>query len=160
MLMNIKEYKMKKTYQITDEGKRELELELEELKGRRGAIAEKIAEARDFGDLSENAEYDSAREEQGLVESRIAEIEDILLNAELIKVGKSSKVILGSKVKLKTGKKTVIYTVVGPVEADPLEGKISNESPIGEALMDKKVGQSVTINTPKGKITYEIISIR
>lgn len=150
---------MKKTYQITDEGKKELELELEELKSRRGSIADKIAEARDFGDLSENAEYDSAREEQGLVESRIAEIEDILLNAELIKAGKSSKVILGSKVELKTGKKSVTYTIVGPVEADPLEGKISNESPIGEALMGKKVGDAISITTPKGEISYEIVNI-
>jgi len=150
---------MKKMYQITEEGKRELEVELEELKGRRGAIAEKIAEARDYGDLSENAEYDAAREEQGLVESRIAEIEDILLNAEIIKSSKSSKIVLGSKVELKTGKKTVTYTVVGPVEADPLEGKISNESPIGEALMGKKVGDTATITTPKGDITYEIVTI-
>lgn len=150
---------MKKLYQLTDEGKKELEAELEELKGRRGDIADKIAEARDFGDLSENAEYDSAREEQGLLESRIAEIEDILLNAELIKTGKSSKVSLGSKVELKTSKKTVVYTVVGPVEADPLEGKISNESPIGEALMGKKVGDSITISTPKGEINYEIVSV-
>ncbi len=150
---------MKKLYQITDEGKKELEAELEELKGRRGDIADKIAEARDFGDLSENAEYDSAREEQGLLESRIAEIEDILLNAELIKAGKSSKVSLGSKVELKTGKKTVIYTVVGPVEADPIEGKISNESPIGEALMGKKVGDKVATATPKGETVYEIVSI-
>jgi transcription elongation factor GreA len=151
---------MKKTYQITVEGRQELEAELEELKSRRGAIADKIAEARDYGDLSENAEYDAAREEQGLVESRIAEIEDILLNAELIKTTKGSKISLGSKVELKTGKKTVVYDVVGPVEADPLEGKISNESPIGEALMGKKVGESVTITTPKGQIAYEIIAIR
>lgn len=150
---------MKKLYQITDEGKVELEAELAELKGRRGAIADKIAEARDYGDLSENAEYDAAREEQGLVESRIAEIEDILLNAELIKAGKGSKISLGSKVELKTGKKTVNYTVVGPVEADPLEGKISNESPIGVALMGKKVGDTVTITTPKGEVAYEIVSI-
>jgi transcription elongation factor GreA len=150
---------MKKLYQITDEGKVELEAELQELKSRRGEIADKIAEARDFGDLSENAEYDSAREEQGLVESRIAEIEDILLNAELIRGGKSSKVSLGSKVELKTGKKSVIYSVVGPVEADPLEGKISNESPIGAALMGKKVGDTATITTPKGSTTYEIVSI-
>ena len=150
---------MKKTYQITVEGRQELEAELEELKSRRGAIADKIAEARDYGDLSENAEYDAAREEQGLVESRIAEIEDILLNAELIKTVKGSKVSLGSKVELKTGKKTVIYDIVGPVEADPLEGKVSNESPIGEALMGKKVGDSVTITTPKGQISYEIVAI-
>ncbi|HEV7951774.1 MAG TPA: transcription elongation factor GreA [Candidatus Saccharimonadales bacterium] len=150
---------MKKMYQITDEGKKELEAELAELVGRRGAIADKISEARDFGDLSENAEYDSAREEQGLVESRVAEIEDILVNAELIKAVKSSKVILGSKVELQLGKKKTAYSVVGPVEADPLEGKISNESPLGEALMGKKVGDTATISTQKGEITYEIIAI-
>lgn len=150
---------MKKLFQITDEGKKELEAELEELKGRRGAIADKIAEARDYGDLSENAEYDAAREEQGLVESRIAEIEDVLLNAEIISGGSSSKVGLGSKVELKTGAKTVNYHVVGPVEANPLDGKISNESPIGVALMGKKVGDSATITTPKGEVTYEIVSL-
>lgn len=150
---------MKKLYQITEEGKAELEAELAELKSRRGDIADKIAEARDFGDLSENAEYDSAREEQGLVESRIAEIEDILLNAELIKGGSKTKVALGSKVELKTDKKTVVYNIVGPVEADPLEGKISNESPIGVALMGKKVGDKVSITTPKGEIEYEIVKI-
>lgn len=150
---------MKKMYQITDEGKRELEAEHAELVSRRGEIADKIADARDFGDLSENAEYDSAREEQGLLESRISEIEDILLNAELIKATKSSKVVLGSKVALKYGKNTTTYSVVGPVEADPLEGKISNESPLGEALMGKKVGDTATINTPKGEITYEIVTL-
>lgn len=150
---------MKKTYQLTVEGRAELEAELEQLKGRRGDIADKIAEARDYGDLSENAEYDAAREEQGLVESRIAEIEDILMNAEIIKGGSKTKVSLGSVVELKMGKKTVKYTVVGPVEADPLEGKISNESPIGTALFGKKVGDEITITTPKGEMTYEIVSI-
>lgn len=150
---------MKKLFQITNDGKKELEKELEQLKSRRGAIAEKIAEARDYGDLSENAEYDAAREEQGLVESRIAEIEDVLLNAEIITTSGSSKVSLGSKVELKTGSKTVVYYIVGPVEADPLEGKISNESPIGVALMGKKVGESVTITTPKAEITYEVVKI-
>ncbi len=151
---------MKKIYQITEDGKKELEAELEQLKSRRGEIADKIAEARDYGDLSENAEYDAAREEQGLVESRIAEIEDILLNAELIKSGGKSKIGLGSVVELKTSGKTVTYTVVGPVEADPLEGKISNESPIGEALFGKKVGDVATITTPKGEVTYEIVTIK
>lgn len=150
---------MKKAYQITAAGKKELELELEELKGRRGAIADKIAEARDFGDLSENAEYDAAREEQGLLETRIADIEDILLNADIIKGGSKSKIGLGSKVELKIGKKQVAYTVVGPVEADPLDGKISNESPIGLALFGKKVGDTATITTPKGNVTYEIANI-
>ena len=150
---------MKKIYQITTEGKKELEAELILLKSRRGAIADKISEARDFGDLSENAEYDSAREEQGLLESRIAEIEDILLNADLIKAGSKSKVSLGSKVELKTGSKSVTYAIVGPVEADPLEGKISNESPIGIAVFGKKVGDSATITTPKGTVTYKIVTI-
>lgn len=150
---------MKKTYKITLEGKKELSVELEALIGRRGEVAAKIAEARDFGDLSENAEYDVAREEQGLVETRIAEIEDILQNAEIIKSGSNHKVELGSKVELKTDGKKVTYSVVGPVEADPLEGKISNESPIGVALFGKKVGDKVTISTPKGEIHYEISNI-
>lgn len=150
---------MKKLFQITTDGKKELETELEELKGRRGAIADKIAEARDYGDLSENAEYDAAREEQGLVESRIAEIEDVLLNAEIITASRSSKVSLGSKVELKTGRKTVLYHVVGPVEADPIAGKISNESPIGLALMGKKIGETASISTPKGQISYEIVKV-
>lgn len=150
---------MKKLFQITESGKKELETELAELKSRRGAIADKIAEARDYGDLSENAEYDSAREEQGLVESRIAEIEDILLNATIIAATKSSSVKLGSKVELKTGKNTVSYHLVGPVEADPLAGKISNESPIGLALMGKKIGEIATITTPKGEIKYEVVKV-
>lgn len=150
---------MKKTYQLTSEGRKELEVELEQLKGRRGEIADKIAEARDYGDLSENAEYDSAREEQGIVETRIAEIEDILMNAEDIKATRSSTVKLGSTVTLVTGKKEVVYTVVGPVEANPLEGKISNESPIGEALMGKKLGDEVSIVTPKGEISYKVKAV-
>jgi len=150
---------MKKMYQITSKGKKELEIELKELKGRRSGIADKIAEARDFGDLSENAEYDVAREEQGLIETRISEIEDILLNASIIKGGSKSKISLGNKVELKTGKKRVVYTIVGPVEADPLEGRISNESPIGGAIFGKKVGDKATIETTKGRISYEIVSI-
>lgn len=150
---------MKKIYQITEVGKRELEAELETLKGRRGEIADKIAEARNYGDLSENADYDTAREDQALVETRIAEIEDILANAEIIKARKGSSVGVGSTVELKCNGKTVVYTLVGPVEADPLEGKISNESPIGVALMGKKVGESAAITTPKGEVVYEIVKI-
>ena len=150
---------MKKTYQITEEGRKELEAELEELKGRRGEIADKIAEARDYGDLSENAEYDSAREEQGLVETRVAEIEDILQNAEIIKIKSSDRVHVGSTVEVKSNK-TFTYTIVGPVEADPMNGKISNESPLGTALMDKTVGDTATITTPKGEITYTIVSLK
>lgn len=151
---------MKKFYQLTEEGKKELEQEIAELKSRRSTIAEKIAEARDYGDLSENAEYDAAREEQGLVETRIAEIEDILQNTEIIKAGRGSTVALGSVVEVKNGQKSFTYTVVGPVEADPIEGKISNESPIGEALMGKKVGDKVTITTQKGDTTYTVTAIK
>lgn len=150
---------IKKIYHITLEGKAELEAELEELKGRRATIAEKIANARDYGDLSENAEYDSAREEQGLVESRISEIEEILLNADIIKATKSSTVKVGSTVVIKNGQEYT-YRIVGPVEADPLEGKISNESPIGSALMGKKVDDKVTITTPKGETTYLIKEVK
>jgi transcription elongation factor GreA len=150
---------MKKQYQITIEGMKELEIELITLKSRRGNVAEKIANARDFGDLSENAEYDAAREEQGLLETRIAEIEDIINNADIIKGGRKNVIDLGSKVELTTDGKTVTYTIVGSVEANPLEGKISNESPIGTALFGKKVGDDATITTPKGSITYKIAEI-
>ena len=150
---------MKKAYMITKQGRQELDIELKSLRGRRSEIAAKIAEARDFGDLSENAEYDVAREEQGLIETRIAEIEDILLNAEIIKNGNKTKIALGNKVELKNGKKRFVYTIVGPVEADPLEGRISNESPIGAALFGKKVGEKATIETTKGRVAYEILSI-
>ena len=149
---------MKKTYQITVEGRQELEKELAQLKGRRGEIADRIAEARDYGDLSENAEYDSAREEQGVVETRIAEIEDILMNAEEIKAKKGGKIHLGSRVTLKNGI-TREYTIVGPVEADPVNGKISDQSPIGLALMGKSEGDQVTISTPKGDVEYKIVSV-
>ncbi|WLD46598.1 transcription elongation factor GreA [Candidatus Nanosynbacter lyticus] len=151
---------MNKVYQITESGQRELERELEELKSRRGEIADKIAAARDFGDLSENAEYDAAREAQGLLETRITEIETILQNASIIQAGSSSTVTLGSTVELEANGKTVVYTVVGPVEADPLEGKVSNESPIGQALMGKAVGDTVTISTPKGELAYTVVALR
>ncbi len=150
---------MKKMFQITAAGLKELEAELAELKGRRSGIADKIAEARGYGDLSENAEWDAARDEQGLVETRIAEIEEIVQNAEIITSSRSSSVKLGSKVEVKNGRKSFTYHVVGPVEADPLEGKISNESPIGLALMGKKIGDTATITTPKGEIKYEVVSV-
>jgi transcription elongation factor GreA len=150
---------MKKAYQITNEGKAELEAELDVLKGRRGNIADKIAEARDYGDLSENAEYDAAREEQGLLESRIAEIEDILQNAEIIKANRKSIIGLGSKVELKNGAKKINYHIVGPVEANPIEGRISNESPIGVALAGKKEGDKAVVSTPKGEISYTVVKV-
>mgnify|MGYP003362149244 FL=1 len=157
--MEIKGNLMKKVYQITEKGEGDLEVELADLKSRRGEIAEKIAVARDFGDLRENAEYDAARKEQGLVETRIAEIEEILQNAEIIQSSDGSAVVLGSTVELQSSDKAVAYTVVGPVEADPLAGKISNESPIGKELMGKKVGDEVKIKTPKAEMIYIVKSI-
>lgn len=150
---------IRKEYQITAGGKKDLEAELEELKGRRGDIAEKIATARDFGDLSENAEYSSAKEEQSQLESRVGEIEIILQHASIIKAKSTHSVAVGNTVNLKTEGKKVQYTIVGSVEADPLEGKISDESPIGQALLGKKVGDKVTIVTPKGRMEYEVVKI-
>jgi len=150
---------MKQTFKLTAEGKKELEQELERLKSQRGQATEKVAEAREFGDLRENAEYDVAREEQGLLETRIAEIENILQYAEIIKPSDKSKIGIGSKVELKTGDRVANYSIVGPLEANPLEGKISNESPIGQALTGKKVGEKVVISTPKANIEYEITSV-
>lgn len=150
---------IKKDYQLTPAGKAELEKELIELKSLRGDIAQKIADARDFGDLSENAEYDAARNEQAQVETRISEIEDILQNATIIQAKNSSKVIIGSTVTLENSTKKVTYTIVGSVEADPLDAKISDESPIGQALLGKKVGEDVSIKTPGGEVSYKVITI-
>ena len=152
---------MKKVYQLTPAGKTELERELDELKSQRSGIAQKIADARDYGDLSENSEYDTARTEQGQLEARISEIEEILQNASLIENTKTSAIAVGATVTLQAGNgKTVTYAIVGSVEADPLEGKISDESPIGRALLGKKVGDEVTIKTPRGEAGYKVTAIK
>lgn len=151
---------VKKQYSLTLHGKRELEAELKELVDSRGAIADRIAEARSFGDLSENAEYSAAREEQSRVEARISEIEDILLNAEIIEADSDDDQIgLGERVVLKSDNVTTEYVIVGAVEADPAEGKISDESPLGAQLIGKKVGDKVSIETPKGDKVFEILQI-
>lgn len=147
---------IKKTISLTAEGKKELEAELEELIRNRPAVAEKIATARAFGDLSENEEYSSARNEQKIAEGRILEIQDILKNAKIIRGGKKDKADLGATVSLEMGGRKVEYTLVGPTEANPLEGKISNESPIGKALLGKKAGEEFEFN---GK-TVKIIDIQ
>ncbi len=151
---------VKKQYSLTLHGKRELEAELKELVDSRGAIADRIAEARSFGDLSENAEYSAAREEQSRVEARISEIEDILINAEIIEADSDDDQIgLGERVVLKSDNVTTEYVIVGAVEADPAEGKISDESPLGAQLIGKKVGDKVSIETPKGDKVFEILQI-
>lgn len=150
---------MKKQFHLTKEGVIELQAELDRLVAARTEIAGNIKTAREFGDLAENAEYQSARQEQDKNEARISEIERILQNVEVIRSPRSdSKVVLGSRVTLKNGK-TKEFQVVGTVEADPLNGKISDESPIGRALLGKKVGDSVEIVTPAETQTYKIASI-
>ncbi|MBQ3474183.1 transcription elongation factor GreA [Candidatus Saccharibacteria bacterium] len=143
---------IKKSINLTAEGKKELEKELDELIKGRPAITEKIATARAFGDLSENEEYSSARAEQKMAESRILEIQDILKNAKIIRGGKKDKITLGAVVSLDMGGRKVEYTLVGPTEANPLEGKISNESPIGKALFGRKAGEEFDFNGKKVKI--------
>lgn len=155
-----KETSMNKQFYLTQEGVTELEAELKELTAQRGPIAERIKSAREFGDLAENAEYTSARQEQERVESRIAEIENILQNVEIIKKPKaSSEVQLGSTVKLHNDGRAKEFQVVGTVEADPLNGKISDESPIGKLLLGKKVGDSIEIKTPAETTSYKITNI-
>lgn len=143
---------IKKSISLTVEGKKELEKELEELINNRPAITERIATARAFGDLSENEEYSSARNEQKIAEGRILEIQEILKNAKIIRAGKKDSVVLGATVVLDMGGKKTEYILVGPTEANPLEGKISNESPIGKALLGHKAGESFEFNGKKVKI--------
>lgn len=152
---------MKKQFHLTPDGVAELNTELNELISQRSEVAERIKSAREFGDLSENAEYATARQEQERAENRISEIEHILQNVEVIKKPKGdSKVRLGSEVKLKSNSgKSKTYSVVGTVEADPSEGKISDESPIGQALLGKKVGENVEIVTPVETIVYKVVDI-
>lgn len=143
---------MKKTINLTKAGKAELEKELAELIAERPAIAERIATARAFGDLSENQEYTDARAEQKNVENRILEIQETLKNAVLIKARKSDKVVIGATVNITMSGKKFTYTIVGPVEANPLEGKISHESPIGKELLGRKADESFDFNGKKIKI--------
>lgn len=143
---------MKKNVNLTKEGKKALEEELEQLIARRPEITEKIATARAFGDLSENEEYSSARAEQKTVENRILEIEDILKNAKVIRSAAHNKVAIGATVKVKISNKIQTYSIVGPVEANPLEGKISNESPLGKALLGLSVDESTTFNDKTVKV--------
>ncbi len=152
---------LKKMFRLTQDGASELKRELDQLTAERSEIAERIKTAREFGDLSENAEYQSARAEQEKNESRISEVEHILQNLEIIKAPKGdSKVQLGSKVKLKSADgKTKEFQVVGTVEADPLAGKISDESPIGKSLIGKKVGEEIEIQTPAETANYKITDI-
>jgi len=152
---------MKKLFRLTQAGVAERQAELDVLVAKRGGIATAIKTAREQGDLTENAEYQSALAEQERNEARVSELENILQNVEIIKKPRgASKVQLGSVVKLKeSGGKAKEFQIVGTVEADPLSGKISDESPIGQALIGKKEGESVQIQTPADTTTYKIINI-
>ncbi|MBE5943606.1 MAG: transcription elongation factor GreA [Lachnospiraceae bacterium] len=150
---------------LTYEGLKKLEDELQELKvNKRQEVAQKIKEAREQGDLSENAEYDAAKDEQRDIEARIEEIEKILKNAEVIDEDEFDKdtINFGSEVVLYDAdmKEEVTYKIVGSTEADILKGKISNESPLGEKLMKKKVGDVVMVDAPDGTFEYKVLEIK
>ena len=153
-----------KQYPMTLAGKQKLEEELENLKTvKRKEVVERIKIARSFGDLSENSEYDSAKEEQGFVEGRITTIESMLRNALIIEESGASDVVSLGKtvafVELPDGDEEE-YTIVGSAEADPFEGRISNDSPIARALLGRKVDDIVKLTTPGGDMEVRIVSIK
>lgn len=154
-----------KKFLMTYEGIKKLEEELEYLKTtKRVEIKEKIKVARSFGDLSENAEYDEAKNEQAFVEGRIATLENMFRNAQVVDESELStdKVSVGSKVKVKDYEfdEDVEFSIVGSAESDPMENKISNESPVGKALVGRKVGDVVEVPVPDGVNKYEILEIK
>jgi transcription elongation factor GreA len=156
---------IEKVFPMTQAGKDKLIQELEHLKSvKRKEVVERIKIARSFGDLSENSEYDSAKEEQAFVEGRITTLENMIRNAKIIVEGDmaSDSVTLGRSVtfvELPNGDEET-YTIVGSAEADPFEGKISNDSPIAKSLLGKKVGDQVSVQTPGGDMSVRIVSIK
>lgn len=151
-----------KTFKMTIAGKAELEAELEKLKTEgRVDIAEKLKVARSYGDLSENSEYDEAKSEQAKIEARINELEYQLDHAVIIDSGDKNSVSMGSKVTVlrKSDNTEAVYEIVGFSQSNPSEGKISDESPVGTALMGAKVGETVTVEAPIGNLEFEIKAI-
>ncbi len=151
------------TTYVTAEGLKRLEQELNELKTvKRKEIAERIKEAKELGDLSENAEYQEAKDEQGFIERRIMELDNLILNVEVIKkTKKGGAVQVGSTIKVKNEKlgKEFTYTIVGSSEANPAEGKISNASPMGQSFLGAKKGDTVDVQVPAGVMKFEILSV-
>lgn len=153
--------KNRKIY-LTKEGLEKLKEELNNLVlNKRKEVATRIKEAKEFGDLSENSEYEEAKNEQAFIEGRIAEIQKILKNSVLISNrGKSGdKVSVGSKVTVEIEGELTEFIIVGSHEANPMEGKISNESPIGQALLNKKIGEEIEVEVPAGKLIYKVKKI-
>jgi transcription elongation factor GreA len=148
----------KKDFYLTNDGIAKLKEELDDLiQNQRPKIAQRLKEAKEYGDLSENAQWDDAKDQQAFVEGRISEIENILKHSQIIEAPKgNSEVTLGSVVHVEVEEGTQKYHIVGSPEANPDEGKISNESPIGQALMGKKPGDEVEVEVPSGSITYKI----
>lgn len=145
---------------ISREGLKKFEEELKELKSnKRKEVAARIKKALEQGDLSENAEYAEAKEEQAFTEGRIIELENKIKNAEVIKNSKSDIIKPGSKIQVKFDGSKMDFEIVGASEANPSEGRISNESPIGAALLDHKVKDKVEVETPGGKMQYEILKV-
>jgi transcription elongation factor GreA len=147
---------------LTKEGLRQLAEELNQLVSvRRGQVAERIRQARDFGDISENAEYTEAKNEQSLVEGRIQTLEAMIRNAVVIEDEPREKGVagLGARVTVSTDEGEETYSIVGAAEADPLRGRISNESPLGRALMGHRAGEEVEWTSPSGTSTVTIVSI-
>ncbi len=145
---------------LTKEGLDELKQEYEELtKVKRPEVLSRVSQARNMGDLSENAEYTVAREELSFIDGRIDELEELLKQVVIISNNHSSTIKLGSNVKVNTGSDKEEFTLVGEWEADPKEKKISHESPLGKALIGKKVGEKVEVEAPAGKIVYTIEAI-
>lgn len=153
-----------KEIKLTAEGKRKLEEELNFLTTvKRPEILERIKEARAQGDLSENSEYDQAREDQGFNEGRIKDIEEMLKNVVIIdEVGNNDTISLGTTVVLEDVEfgEQETYTIVGTVEADPFNGLISNDSPVGAAVLGHKAGETVIVNAPNGALEYKIVEIK
>ncbi|PIT90485.1 MAG: transcription elongation factor GreA [Candidatus Komeilibacteria bacterium CG10_big_fil_rev_8_21_14_0_10_41_13] len=146
---------------LTPEGKNKLEEELNYLKNtKRKDITERIETAKEHGDLSENAEYHEAREDQSFTEGRIKEIEHILKNATVVMADKSGHVQVGSKVSVEMEGNQFEFSIVGSHEGDPSQGMLSCDSPIGEALLGKKAGDQVEIKTPKGLVSYTIKKVQ
>ncbi|MBI2640606.1 MAG: transcription elongation factor GreA [Candidatus Sungbacteria bacterium] len=146
---------------LSEEGLEKLKKELQELKTvKRQDIAARLEHAKTLGDLSENAEYQEAKEEQSLMELQIAELEETVRNAVLIRGHRTDQVTVGSTVRVRSQSGEEMYMIVGSEEANPAEGKISNESPMGKAFLGKKVGDEVEVKTPGGVITYQVAEIR
>ena len=150
---------------LTSEGFKKLQQEIDYLRGdKRREVAERIRVAREFGDIAENAEYDDAKNEQAMLEHRIATLEDRLLAARVISKKEISKdtVSVGSKVRVKNmdAGKTFEYHIVGSAEANPAENKLSNESPVGKAIMGKKKGEIVEVSAPRGSRKFKIMEIK